>query len=69
MGKPVLLTPGLTVSAPSPPADDSRIHRREFVATSLESACDWVAAFLADSNFLGYITQPREPLLAIQSRI
>jgi hypothetical protein len=69
MGKPVSLTPGPTLSAPSPPADGSRIHCREFVATSPESARDRVAAFLADSTFLGYITQPREPLLAIQSRI
>jgi hypothetical protein len=69
MGKHVSLTPGPTLSAPSPPADGSRIHRREFVTTSPKSARDWVAAFLADSTFLGYITQPHEPLLAIQSGI
>jgi hypothetical protein len=69
MGKPVSLTPGPTLSAPSPRADGSRIRRRKFVATSPESARDRVAAFLADSTFLGYITQPRKSLLAIQSGI
>jgi hypothetical protein len=69
MGKPVSLTPGPMLLALSPPADGSRIHRREFVATSPESARDRVAAFLVDSTFLGYITQPRESLLATQSGI